>query len=187
MPANSYSRRNLLSQNDFYSLNNKKGYIRHHIKALITIKFEAILLVIINGKCAFEFFHTRFFSNVRYLWNFRTCSTPTPEFIMMIKFPFCVTISTYICILTTRINFHIHCPSMLYVHLLLIHSADPQSPPLGIIVFSHVVRQFVTFQNLAKQNKVKTMFATGEIVGLAKWIIDDTCLVFAASPRHNEP
>ena len=33
------------------------------------------------------------------------------------------------------------------------------------------------FSNLAKQNKVKTMFATGRTVGLAKWIIDDTCLV----------
>ena len=31
-----------------------------------------------------------------------------------------------------------------------------------------------TFQNLAKQNKAKTMFAT---VGLAEWIIVDTCLV----------
>ena len=31
-----------------------------------------------------------------------------------------------------------------------------------------------TFQNLVKQNKVKTMFATGETVGLAEWIIDDT-------------
>ena len=34
-----------------------------------------------------------------------------------------------------------------------------------------------TFQNLAKQNKAKTLFATGETVGLAEWIIDDTCLV----------
>ena len=34
-----------------------------------------------------------------------------------------------------------------------------------------------TFQNLAKQNKAKTMFAIGETVGLAEWIIDDTCLV----------
>ena len=35
-----------------------------------------------------------------------------------------------------------------------------------------------TFQNLAKQNKLqaKTMFTTGEIVGLAEWIIDDTFL-----------
>ena len=34
-----------------------------------------------------------------------------------------------------------------------------------------------TFQNLPKQNKVKTMFAIGETLGLAEWIIDDTCLV----------
>ena len=36
-----------------------------------------------------------------------------------------------------------------------------------------------TFQNLAKQNKfqAKTMFTTCETVGLAEWIIDDTCLV----------
>ena len=34
----------------------------------------------------------------------------------------------------------------------------------------------LTYQNLAKQNKfkAKTMFATGETVGLAEWIIDDT-------------
>ena len=41
------------------------------------------------------------------------------------------------------------------------------------------VRTYVpTFQNLAKQNKfqAKTMFTTGETVGLAEWIIDDTCL-----------
>ena len=35
------------------------------------------------------------------------------------------------------------------------------------------------FQNLAKQNKfqAKTMLTTDENVGLAEWIIDDTCLV----------
>ena len=33
------------------------------------------------------------------------------------------------------------------------------------------------FSNLEKQNKAKTMFATGETVGLAEWIIDDTYLV----------
>ena len=38
-----------------------------------------------------------------------------------------------------------------------------------------------TFQNLAKRNKAKTMFATGETVGLAEWIIDDICLVFLFS------
>ena len=34
-----------------------------------------------------------------------------------------------------------------------------------------------TFKNLAKQNKVKTMIATGETVGLAEWIIDDKCRI----------
>ena len=39
--------------------------------------------------------------------------------------------------------------------------------------FAHIVCPSVpTFQN-----KAKTMFATGETVGLAEWIIDDTCLV----------
>ena len=60
----------------------------------------------------------------------------------------------------------------------LIHSADPQSRPVGIIVFAHVVSTSVsTFQNLAKQNKAKTKVTTSETVGLAVWIIDDTCLV----------
>ena len=59
---------------------------------------------------------------------------------------------------------------------LLSHEADPQSWPVVIIVFAHVVRKSVrpsvpTFQN-------KTNFATGETVGLAEWIIEDTCVVF---------
>ena len=33
------------------------------------------------------------------------------------------------------------------------------------------------FLKSSKQNKQKTMFATGETVGLAEWIIDETCLV----------
>ena len=64
----------------------------------------------------------------------------------------------------------------------MIHSADPQSRPLGIIVLARVaVRTSVpAFQNLAKQNKfqAKTMFATGVTMGLAELIIDDTCPVF---------
>ena len=61
--------------------------------------------------------------------------------------------------------------------LILIHSANPQSRPVGIM--SSVRTPFVhSFQNLAKQNKVKTMFATGETVDLAEWITVDTCLVF---------
>ena len=31
------------------------------------------------------------------------------------------------------------------------------------------------FSNLEKQNKQKTMFATGVTMDLAEWIIDDTC------------
>ena len=64
--------------------------------------------------------------------------------------------------------------------LKLIHSADPV-----IIIFAHVsVRMSVpTFQNFAKQKKhrVKIMIATGRAVGLAEWIIDDTCLVLFRS------
>ena len=41
------------------------------------------------------------------------------------------------------------------------------------------------FQNLAKQNKEKTMLATGEAVGLAKWIIDYTCLIIYTSTYIN--
>ena len=37
-----------------------------------------------------------------------------------------------------------------------------------------------TFQNIAIQNKANTMFATGETVSLAEWIIDDTCLVLCS-------
>ena len=45
-------------------------------------------------------------------------------------------------------------------------------------LFSHMLS--VTFQNIAKQNnfQAKTMFTTGETVGLAEWIIVDTYLVF---------
>ena len=66
--------------------------------------------------------------------------------------------------------------------LQLIYSADPQSRPrpVVIIIFAYVVRTSVhTFQNLAIQNKfqAKTMFTTGETVGLEEWIIDDSCLI----------
>ena len=61
------------------------------------------------------------------------------------------------------------------VTLLLIHSANPKSRPVGIIVFVHVVRPH--FSNLEKTKQQKTMFATGVTMDLAEWIIDDTCLV----------
>ena len=58
-------------------------------------------------------------------------------------------------------------------------SADPQLWPVVIIVFAPVVRPSPIFKNLGKQNEfqAKTMFSTGETVGLAEWIIDDSCLV----------
>ena len=33
------------------------------------------------------------------------------------------------------------------------------------------------FSNLEKQNNRKVMFATGMVMGLTEWIIDDNCLV----------
>ena len=49
---------------------------------------------------------------------------------------------------------------------ILIHSANPKSRSVEIVVFALVVRPSIpTFQNLAKQNKAKTIFANGETVG----------------------
>ena len=60
----------------------------------------------------------------------------------------------------------------------LIHSADPQSRPVVIIAFAHVVRSYIrpyvhVRPHFSKQNKIqaKTMFST---LGLAERIIDDT-------------
>ena len=64
-----------------------------------------------------------------------------------------------------------------YTRYILIQEADPQSQPVVIIVFAHVVRPH--FSKYTKQNKfqAKTLFTTGQTVDLAEWIIDDTCLV----------
>ena len=56
---------------------------------------------------------------------------------------------------------------------ILIHSANPKSRPVGIIVFAHDVRMSPLFKS-RKTKQQKTMFATGVTMGLAKWIIDDT-------------
>ena len=50
----------------------------------------------------------------------------------------------------------------LYMDMILIHEADPSRP------------------HFSKQNKfqAKTMFATGETVGHAEWIIDDILSCF---------
>ena len=65
---------------------------------------------------------------------------------------------------------------------LLIHVADPQSRLLVIIVFARVVPSYVRPQ-IFKQNEyqVNTMFSTGETVGLAEWIIEDTGLSFSGA------
>ena len=66
-------------------------------------------------------------------------------------------------------------------HSVLIHSANPKSRPVGIIVFAHVVCSSVRPSPLFKSRKTKlqkTMFSTGVTMGLAEWIIADTCLVF---------
>ena len=59
--------------------------------------------------------------------------------------------------------------------LLLIHSANPKLRPVGIIVFAHVVRPSPLFKS-RKTKQRRTMFAIGVTMGLAEWIIDDTCL-----------
>ena len=67
--------------------------------------------------------------------------------------------------------------ALLIKYIILIHKADLQSRLAVIIVFAHVVRSSV--HHFSKQYKfqAKTMFAAGETVCLAEWIIDDTCLV----------
>ena len=54
---------------------------------------------------------------------------------------------------------------------------DPLGQPTVTVGRDHMSPSVPTFQNLAKQNKVKTILAAGETVGQAEWIIDDTCLV----------
>ena len=63
----------------------------------------------------------------------------------------------------------------------LIHSANPQLRPVLIIVFTHVVCPSVpTFQNLAKQHKLRQCSLQVRMwVRLAEWIIADTCLVYS--------
>ena len=59
---------------------------------------------------------------------------------------------------------------------LLIPSANTKSRPVGSM-FSHMlsVRPSALFKS-RKTKQQKTMFATGVTMGLAEWIIDDTCI-----------
>ena len=64
-------------------------------------------------------------------------------------------------------------------HLLLILEDDPQSRLVVITIFTRVVRTSPLLK--ISQNKtvhqVKIVIATGGTVGLAEWIIDNTCLL----------
>ena len=57
---------------------------------------------------------------------------------------------------------------------ILIHSADPQSRPVVIIVFIHVVRTCVRphFSKSTKTNQISLLLA--RLCGLAESTIDDT-------------
>ena len=61
-----------------------------------------------------------------------------------------------------------------FTGLFLIQEADPQSQPAVIIVFAIFFCSYV-HPHFLKQNKfqTKTMFTTGETVGLSERIIDD--------------
>ena len=65
----------------------------------------------------------------------------------------------------------------IYLSLFLIHSANPQSRPVGIIVFAHVVRPYPLFKS-SKTKQKNNVRHCRESVGRAEWIIDDTCLVY---------
>ena len=58
----------------------------------------------------------------------------------------------------------------------LIHEADPQSRPV-VIIRPFVGTSVPTFQN-ESNIKRKQCFVTGETVGLAEWIIDDTPVMY---------
>ena len=57
----------------------------------------------------------------------------------------------------------------------LIHSADPQSRPEVITIFTHVVSALFKIEQ--NDFQVRIVVATGGIVCLAEGIIDETCLV----------
>ena len=56
-------------------------------------------------------------------------------------------------------------------------SIDPLSQPKATAGRDHCFRTCCPSVNSRKTKQQKTMFATGVTMGLAEWIIDDTCLV----------
>ena len=71
-----------------------------------------------------------------------------------------------------RIRWSYFTDDVLQVFAKLIHEADPQSQQVVIIVFAHVVRPSVPTSQNKTNFKRKQCIATGETVGLARWIID---------------
>ena len=65
---------------------------------------------------------------------------------------------------------------------ILIHEDDPQSRPVVITIFTRVsvLPSVSTFQNHTNLNnfQAKIVIATDGNVGLAEWIIDDTCVLY---------
>ena len=97
------------------------------------------------------------------------------------------TLTTFVALMSLNVIYSISIGYKPVVSSLLIHSADPQSQPVVIIIFTHVVR--TCLRAYAKSSKTKNqiyqvrrMCITGESVGIAERIIDDTCLVMLASP-----
>ena len=64
-----------------------------------------------------------------------------------------------------------------HVQVILDPLGQLNSAGIGIIVFARIVRQSPIFKS-RKTKQQKTMFVTGVTMGLAEWIIDDTCLEY---------
>ena len=80
----------------------------------------------------------------------------------------------------------LHSTSFLNLEELLLFDplGQPKVMAVGIIVFAHVVRPSPLFKS-RKTKQQKTMFATGVTMGLAEWIIDDTCLLSCCFERNS--
>ena len=104
----------------------------------------------------------------KYMW----ASTVIPIFKQFVN------CQDWIEVLLLHLHIWLRCFTKYFHFFVLIHSANPKSRPLGTIVYAHVVRPSVrpNFSNLAKQSNRNNVRYWRDM-GLAEWIIDDTCLV----------
>ena len=58
-----------------------------------------------------------------------------------------------------------------------INEAEPQSRPVVLTVFTHIVHPSTLFKTNIVYSEKNVHYTTGETVGLAEWIIDYICLV----------